>query len=1059
MLQSFHSNRYEILVERLGQLVIDSGAGPLQQQAVVVPDPGVGRWIWLQLAGRHGIAANLEFILPGTFVWRLFHQLLPGVANSSPYQPEIMAWRLFRLMQGAQSDTRLDGIHHWLRDGDERRRYELAQQLARQFDQYIVYRPELLAAWGRGDGHHWQAELWRRLAADTGAADWLVLREQLEQVSAAEVAEQVGDCCVLFGLPLLSPGYFEVLQWLGNAIDVHLLLPDPCREYWGDIVAERVAARVGGDKDGRDLYLESGNSLLASLGAQARDLIDLAGDNAVQRNELYLDPGNDSVLHAVQGQVLRLEQGNGEQLQIASADRSIQVHVCHSPMREVEVLHDQLLGLLDADASLRPSEIIVMAPELERYAPYIDSVFGGSEPRLEFRLADTAADDSLVSVFFDLCQVGLNRFDANVVLGLLDTEPMRRRFGIDTASLANLRKWVSDTGVRWGLDATSRTGLSGQAAKMHTWENGLRRMLVGWAMPENDAAVFDDTLPYSEIGGNDALTLGALAELVARLGQWHRESQQPRSATQWSDWLQRQFELFFEFPEAQEPTAQRLRNAFNLLAEQAAQAQFKEPVGFDVVCDWLSAQLQSVTGGWGFLGHGITFCELRAMRNVPARVIVLMGMSYERFPRRSQARGFDLIARHPRRGDRSRRDDDRHAFLECLLNARDVFYISYTGRGIHDDKPRPPSVLVDELLDYLDRHFVAQQQQLASEWATVRHPLHGFSQRYFDNSDARLFSYCRSRATASAVHRSDELPSFVDLDSTVVPAELSQVTIRELAEFFANPARYWCRKRLGIDYRTYDALIDTEDPVAPGGLQKWQINDQILQLMEQGMTRDAIMANLTREAIVPAGVWGQQLVARLYAGCSEFFTQVETLRRPAREGQVHGRLEMHGISLEATLVVSDDGYFDYRHGSLRAQDVLSVWLNHLALQLFAPAEVARCSTWLSPDSRFTLTPVGEARRLLLRLLELYVEGVSLPLPFFPSAGWAYYQKIHTGQPEEQARQAALRAFWPSQPARGFHEGDDPYIRRVFSNQVIPERCFELAMEIFAPIYAAGFKVS
>ncbi len=60
-------------------------------------------------------------------------------------------------------------------------------------------------------------------------------------------------------------------------------------------------------------------------------------------------------------------------------------------------------------------------------------------------------------------------------------------------------------------------------------------------------------------------------------------------------------------------------------------------------------------------------------------------MDYDAFPRDTPPLAFDLIARRPRPGDRSRRDDDRYLFLEALLAARRRFYVSFVGQDIQDN--------------------------------------------------------------------------------------------------------------------------------------------------------------------------------------------------------------------------------------------------------------------------------------------------------------------------------------------------------------------------------------
>lgn len=84
------------------------------------------------------------------------------------------------------------------------------------------------------------------------------------------------------------------------------------------------------------------------------------------------------------------------------------------------------------------------------------------------------------------------------------------------------------------------------------------------------------------------------------------------------------------------------------------------------------------------------------MRSIPFKVVCLLGMNDGVYPRQLAPLGFDLMSQKPKRGDRSRRDDDRYLFLEALISAQQKLYISYIGRSIQDNSERFPSVLVQE---------------------------------------------------------------------------------------------------------------------------------------------------------------------------------------------------------------------------------------------------------------------------------------------------------------------------------------------------------------------------
>ena len=60
-----------------------------------------------------------------------------------------------------------------------------------------------------------------------------------------------------------------------------------------------------------ELYLEAGNRLLASMGALGREFFHMIGEIQCEEVSEFLDPGEDSLLAAIQSDILNLrERGN-----------------------------------------------------------------------------------------------------------------------------------------------------------------------------------------------------------------------------------------------------------------------------------------------------------------------------------------------------------------------------------------------------------------------------------------------------------------------------------------------------------------------------------------------------------------------------------------------------------------------------------------------------------------------------------------------------------------------------------------------------------------------------
>lgn len=1026
----------------------------LAADTVIVPNPGVARWLWLYLAKEHGVSANLDCVLPGSYIWRLFHRLLPDVPEQSPYEPAVMTWRLHRLLSSVRGDPAFSGLMEWRDTDDDRRRFELAQRLARLFDQYIVYRPDWIEQWRAGQGEGWQQALWRRLAEETAEPDWMGLRRRLNELDSANVKALMPARVSLFGIPLLSPGYLEVITWLSQHIEVNLFLPNPCREHWAHIVPERDLGRLAGVADEKTLYIETGNALLASWGGQGRDLLDLIQDiePSVGRTE-FVVPGSDTLLHAVQTQILELRDpgtDNEPAEVVQPGDRSIQIHVCHSPTRELEVLHDQLLALFDNDRSLSASDVIVMTPDIDAYAPFIDAVFA-TPKKIPFHIADVnpRRGVALIETFLGLFDLPRERFDANHVLAILEIASVRRRFGLAEADMRQVHDWVRETGVRWGLDAVDRAEFGRDDAGLHSWRHGLDRLLLGFALPGERLGTYNDVLPYDNVEGSAGLTLGSLAEFISQLRFLMTALQQSRTVADWTVFLHRQLDVFFDIREDQESEAQTLRDAINSLGQYAGLAGHAEPVAIDLVIDWITRQLDASSAMRGFLGHGVTFCGIVPMRSVPFPVVCLIGLNDDVFPRIERPAGFDLIASHPRRGDRSRRDDDRQAFLECLQNARDVFYLSYVGRGVRDDASIPPSVLVSEVVDYCNRSFISDDDTAVGDSLVTQHRVQAFSPRYFDGSDPKLFSY--ADIIAQPVDKADSPPDFLTGPLNSVDTELLEVDLDGLIRFYRNPAQVLLQKRLAISYEGEADPHDTDDPIVLSGLERWSAGDLMLKLLDAGHSREEALEIARNGRYTPIGQVGDVALNAVMAKMEQTWDELQAFRPTGDPAAINFEIRDAGVRLSGRLGdLYESGQYLSRHGRTHARFYLALWIKHLILNVERPESVAQVSHWRGDDATLTLAPLPDAERHLTALLQLFRRGMNEAIPFFSESSLIYARGLKKDGDRSAALFAAQKKYSDAGPYY-FSEDEDPYLRSVFRNGVDWEQFEQLAVEVYGPI--------
>ena len=376
-------------------------------------------------------------------------------------------------------------------------------------------------------------------------------------------------------------------------------------------------------------------------------------------------------------------------------------------MREVEVLYDHLLALFDGDRELTPRDVLVMTPDINAYAPYIHAVFATpDEPRLKipYSIADRSIrrEGHISEALLGMLELVGSRFEASRLLNLLETPPIRHRLALGDDDLEQIRTWVAATRIRWGLDEGHRERLGFGAFAENTWKAGFQRLLLGYAMPGYGQHTFAGILPYDHIEGSSTAVLGTFLQFCEDLFAAVSDLDRPRPLAQWAEVLTGLLDHFFDSSDDSEKEMHTVRRVIGDLADQQHGSGFTEAVGIDLIRADLTQKLDTEALGTGFITGGVTFCAMLPMRSIPCKVIALIGMNDGAFPRQNRSPGFDLMARAPRRGDRSPRDDDRYLFLEALLSARSTLYISYVGQSLQDNSPHA-AVGAGERIDGCDR--------------------------------------------------------------------------------------------------------------------------------------------------------------------------------------------------------------------------------------------------------------------------------------------------------------------------------------------------------------------
>jgi exodeoxyribonuclease V gamma subunit len=849
---------------------------------VIVPSAAMKSWLMLQMAKdpEVGVCAGLEIGFLETTIKKLFEKLggkekleeyyepselelalaleenITKVATDSIFQAE---WQPLLLYLGVSR------LEKKLSKQSQKRIRALSATLAKLFLEYGVSGGAMVAEWQQNPTG-WQALLWQRM--ESVFSTWQYPAKKFGKFSF-EQSIQVPDMQIhVFGISFLTALHHRFLQTIAERIPVFYYILSPCQKFWGDILSEKESLRIRNYWDSQGVnqghlevledFLRDRNPLLANFGRLGREMAVQMEAIEAQTSEIYSLPESISgiscyeeldaqevylekkthsltMLEAIQADLTLLRSTeNKTKISFEAHDGTIQVHAVPKKSREVQVLYDALLAIIDKHAKdenpITPSDIFVMAPNISEYIPFIQSVFESTESQLDVQVMDLEIPSQylIIQGYLHLLSLIKGRWEASSILQLFNYSAFRKRHRLNVEDVALIETWIKDAGIFWGKDDRHRREIfkrnyhdvqTNDETTIGTWEYGLGRLLEGLAMLEtadNSTGVHN---PLSIIETSQAGILGKVLFLLRSLQEDLKPLITGKKLTlcDWTTYFRCLFDAYFLISDDTEANAQRILithiESFAKAAKKLPDVKFS----FETIHRHLLEGLKKEKSIYKESNvQSVRFSSLLPMRAVPAKVIVLMGMDDGRFPGIDQANSLNLLFQSTKADFYpSRVDFDRYVFLESILSARQYFILSYTSQLPGESKFQQPSLLIKELLNYIDEAFCIKDEK-PSEYCLYNHPLIPFHHAYFSET-SRLKSHSQKHYEAAQALYHQKKQTRRDFISEFTPGNIEQkeiknfvIDLKDLLAFAKNPNKVYLNQVLGIFLSQDNAMQDEE---------------------------------------------------------------------------------------------------------------------------------------------------------------------------------------------------------------------------------------------------------
>jgi exodeoxyribonuclease V gamma subunit len=1058
------SNRMEGLMDGLAAVLAQVPEDPMAPEWIGIQSRGMKQWIATQVTQRFGVCANLSFLFPRQMIERFFTGT--DTCQEVLLSEDVLMWSIMETILENRNTPCFESLEHYIAgDISGRRLFQLSMKIARVFDDYQVYRPQMLLDWEKTDDTAvftdpvmaWQSLIWKRVAAvwpHTHVAARMT--ELIKQPAPGRPSGDKGtgfpQRISLFGVSAMPPRFLELFGALARTMEIYLFLLTPSDQFFFDIRSLRQMEKMGLDPDPD--YYEIANPLLASLGQSGRQFHGSleAFDYHEPLEDLFEEPLERSVsmLAVLQSDILNLvfrKAGSGN-LPLAAdpEDLSICIHACHSPMREAQVLKDLLLEAFEQDPDLHPHEVIVMMPDIEAYAPYLEAVFS-CEHSLPFSISDRRkkSESQTLAAFLKILDLKDSRLEQARVLDLLLSPAIAAKFDILAEEVLLVEAKVQEAGILWGRDGAHRQELTGAGFDENTWMFGFKRLFMGYGVAEGGANLVAEILPCDAFEGLEAELLGKIAHLGITLFECLADLSAPKTITEWGNSFKALITSMMEKTVSNEADMGFLGQTVDAFVQEGETAGYGRTIDFCVARKIIEAKLDKSISQGNFLAGSLTFCNLMPMRSIPFKVVALMGMDEQSFPRKNGAVGFDLIKKYPRPGDKQEREEDQYLFLESLLSARDRLIITYTGMSIKDNSSIPCSGVVEELKDVIAQSFEFPKGMDVCFF----HPLHPFSPEYFRAGGA-MFSFsqdqCKIAMSQAEKAKKENSPGSTPFLSSEFcidpePQEIA-VTLAELVRFFRNPVEIFVTRALNLVFADIEEPSPDREAFELSGLSRYGLGSYY---MDKACETD-LYPLVRAGGLLPLGQKGRAEWERVkaladpvmaLAGTLEMGAAMPPLAVDTRVGKVHITGSIHDLY--------ESGRFVAGFGRLTPARLLTQWIYHLFLNFQAGKSTPLITRLVGQDPKgklpavvYSFGPVPQCQSHIEQMISLYHRGQSQVPAFFCNTCFYLVQSLAQKNYETSRENLALalaqsRRYW-FDPFYGGGERMNRYVELVYGHQ-------------------------
>ncbi|QFQ32613.1 exodeoxyribonuclease V subunit gamma [Buchnera aphidicola (Aphis fabae)] len=1043
-------NQLNILFLKICKIIKKKPLPYIFEKEIIIHDNEVlFQYLNIFTANYTGISSDFKLINPHIFIWKMFKTIISENKVKNILKKTTNIWKIIKIIE---ENNFLENIK---KNDNKIKKFEFAFLMENLFQKYILYRPQWIQEWKKNNIKipkisseiSWQIKLWNKMINDSkklnqSTNNFSSLFYEFKNLIKKQV-EFPQRIFIIWSLPI-NPSYIEIFHKISIYTDIYFLY---LTAYKNNIISYPVTL------DNKLTHLDvknNFNNTLEKLWGKYEHvyLLFIKTLKNIKIKNYFKKYHIDNLLNNIKNNILNFQKN--KQLfkkTINPKDNSISINICYSKQHEIEVLYKILIEILNTNNNIKPHDIVVTSFELNSYITHINSVFKSNNKKenISFYISEKNCKNKqkILYLFNKILNLSDIRFNNEEILELLDIPIISKNFSISEEEIKILYNWVKSTNIRWGVNKKHQNDLHFLEIDKNTWFYGIDKLLLSYATNEKNK-IWNNILSFISIDFSKSELIGKLSHLINILNKWRLKLSKSKKIKYWRLLFNSFINDFFYQQTEWDQILQIINKNWKTMIDEIILSEYQKKITINVLKKNF-LYITNCTSKKKIKLGVINFCHPSVVCCIPFKIIYIIGLSSKALSKNNNIDNINLLKKYPLITDINMDDEQRYFFLKNFTAATEYFYMSYIGYSLKNETKIYPSILIEELINYITLYFCFKGDEKLKIEDNIKKISHYLCKKH---EKAHIYNIVNIKKIENTqknkiknIHKIF-FKNIIHLENFEKKSFL--INLKDLISFWKHPIRYFFNYTLKTKFSIKQKLLITE-PFIIDQLENFKISNILLEKMINKQSLKNTLEKIKLSGILPYGGFGEIALQNKYKEMEEIVKVINQFRVLPQKKDFNLQIEKYYI--KGTLKeIQNTGLLRWKSGVINYSDRISLWLEHLVYCILGGIGESKILGYKKQIFSFHSLSYNQAYNYFLKYIKGYIKGINSPL-LLTKSGISWLDKVYDIKnqcisKDPNIKKEAYKILYKKWMGNSYIQGEkeDVYIQKIISKLDVKKIC-------------------